>query len=149
MQLCSAAQESLISASAGGFMSQPQSHFCRGGYLLYLVPGLDASISCPTLSQMSDITVGQRPVDRHFDCRLPVCDRGYCMVHCRRDERGILYYTLEYTVKGPAFFRHNLSVYASSRGLLYTLNGQAAQERWEDQRLVQQFEQAAKSFHIM
>lgn len=67
----------------------------------------------------------------------------------RQDGRGTLYYTLEYTVKGPAFFRHNLSVYASSRNLLYTLNGQAAEERWQDKKLVQQFQQAAASFNIL
>ena len=31
---------------------------------------------------------------------------------CRRDENGELYYTCEFTVQSPKFFRHNLSVYA-------------------------------------
>jgi hypothetical protein len=30
----------------------------------------------------------------------------------RRDESGNLYYTMEFTVSAPSFFRHNLSVYA-------------------------------------
>ncbi|KAK9836401.1 hypothetical protein WJX84_007515 [Apatococcus fuscideae] len=67
----------------------------------------------------------------------------------RQDEGGTLYYTLEYTVKGPSFFRHNLSVYASRGGQLYTLNAQAAEERWQDTQLVKQFRRAASSFHIL
>lgn len=41
-------------------------------------------------------------------------------VHCRtRDgEDGQLYYEMEYTVRGPTFFRHNLAVYASRNDLL-------------------------------
>lgn len=34
-----------------------------------------------------------------------------CMC-CRQDENGELYYTCEFTVQSPNFFRHNLSVYA-------------------------------------
>lgn len=34
------------------------------------------------------------------------------VVPCRRDENGELYYTCEFTVQSPKFFRHNLSVYA-------------------------------------
>ena len=32
---------------------------------------------------------------------------------CRYDGTGQLYYNLEYTVKAPQFFRHNISVYAA------------------------------------
>ena len=32
---------------------------------------------------------------------------------CRYDDTGQLYYNLEYTVKSPDFFRHNISVYAA------------------------------------
>lgn len=32
---------------------------------------------------------------------------------CRRDENGELYYTQEFTVQTPNFFRHDLSVYAA------------------------------------
>ena len=32
---------------------------------------------------------------------------------CRHDDTGQLYYNLEYTVKSPQFFRHNVSVYAA------------------------------------
>lgn len=31
----------------------------------------------------------------------------------RRDENGTLYYYLEFTVKSPTLFRHNVSVYAA------------------------------------
>jgi hypothetical protein len=48
----------------------------------------------------------------------------------RRDEKGAVYYTLEYTVQGPAFFRHNVAVYAVSAGQLFTLNAQAPQSLW-------------------
>ena len=34
-------------------------------------------------------------------------------MQCRHDDTGQLYYNLEYTVKSPQFFRHNLSVYAA------------------------------------
>ncbi len=39
---------------------------------------------------------------------------------CRRDESGELYYTLEYTVQSPNFFRHNLSVYAARWACTYS-----------------------------
>ena len=35
------------------------------------------------------------------------------MMLCRTDESGQLYYVLEYTVKRPQFFRHNVSSYAA------------------------------------
>ena len=40
---------------------------------------------------------------------------------CRRDEAGTLYYALEFTVKSPSFFRHNLSVYAARRACIWPL----------------------------
>lgn len=44
--------------------------------------------------------------------RLPVRCRN------REGEDGQLYYEMEYTVRGPSFFRHNLAVYASRNDLL-------------------------------
>ena len=41
---------------------------------------------------------------------LRALTQGLCS---RRDEAGTLYYTLEFTVQSPSFFRHNLSVYAA------------------------------------
>eukprot|EP00887_Chlorella_sp_A99_P007368 scaffold2.g7368.t1 len=41
-----------------------------------------------------------------------------------RREGGRLYYEVEFTVRGPAFYRHNLFAYAARGGLLYTLNFQ-------------------------
>ncbi|KXZ54314.1 hypothetical protein GPECTOR_5g399 [Gonium pectorale] len=41
-----------------------------------------------------------------------------------------LYYTLEYTVRGPRFHRHNVSVYTSRSDLLYTFNAQCPEPRW-------------------
>jgi PsbP len=46
--------------------------------------------------------------------RGPACD----VLH-RRDDNGTLYYYLEFTVRSPALFRHNVSVYA-------------ARQAWED-----------------
>ncbi|CAL5226947.1 g9831 [Coccomyxa viridis] len=65
----------------------------------------------------------------------------------RLDESGELYYTCEFTVQSPKFFRHNLSVYAVRNGLLYTLNGQCREERWE--QLKDDMEVSARSFHIL
>jgi len=49
----------------------------------------------------------------------------------RQDARGVVYYTMEYTVEGPSFFRHNVAVYAvSSAGELYTCSAQAPQSLW-------------------
>lgn len=49
----------------------------------------------------------------------------------RLDEQGTLYYTIEYTVKSPKFHRHNSSVYGIRGGLLYTLNVQCPQDKFE------------------
>ena len=35
-----------------------------------------------------------------------------CHITCREVD-GELYYSLEYTVRSPAFFRHNISIYAT------------------------------------
>ncbi|GLI62450.1 hypothetical protein VaNZ11_005080 [Volvox africanus] len=43
-----------------------------------------------------------------------------------------LYYTLEYTVRGPRFYRHNVSVYAIRNDLLYTFNAQCPEGRWQE-----------------
>ncbi|CAL8464210.1 g3745 [Coccomyxa elongata] len=64
----------------------------------------------------------------------------------RRDESGQLYYTMEFTVRSPNFFRHNLSVYAARDGLLYTLNGQCQDVRWPD--LQADMRVAAESFRV-
>lgn len=49
----------------------------------------------------------------------------------RQDEQGTVYYTIEYTVKSSKFYRHNLSVYGTRGGLLYTLNVQCPQDKFE------------------
>ncbi|KAG0560680.1 hypothetical protein M758_9G004400 [Ceratodon purpureus] len=64
----------------------------------------------------------------------------------RRDERGVVYYTLEYSVQGPAFFRHNVAVYAVSAGELFTLNAQAPQSLWST--VQDQFRVISGSFRI-
>ncbi len=40
----------------------------------------------------------------------------------RRDENGTLYYYLEFTVKSPTLFRHNVSVYAARCAPLSTIH---------------------------
>eukprot|EP00884_Botryococcus_braunii_P011734 jgi/Botrbrau1/20561/Bobra.145_2s0108.1 len=65
----------------------------------------------------------------------------------RRDEAGMLYYTQEFTVKAPTFFRHNISVYAARGTLLYTLNAQAPQEQWREYE--RGLIRAAESFRLI
>ena len=48
----------------------------------------------------------QLPTLQH--CKVSVDAMQY-----RHDDTGQLYYDLEYTVKSPQFFRHNVSVYAA------------------------------------
>ena len=48
-----------------------------------------------------------------------------------RDEDGVLYYTMEYTVKGPSFFRHNISKYAAASDTLYTYNAVCPDDKWD------------------
>ena len=57
-----------------------------------------------------------------YDAHNGTCKMGACLQHCklsvdamqcRHDDTGQLYYNLEYTVKSPQFFRHNVSVYAA------------------------------------
>eukprot|EP00877_Chromochloris_zofingiensis_P014932 jgi/Chrzof1/9693/Cz04g12120.t1_PPD7[v5.2] len=63
------------------------------------------------------------------------------------DETGQLYYLFEYTIKGPAFYRHNLSVLSAQDNLLYTLNVQCPQDKWVRDGAVLQ--QAAQSFKLL
>ncbi|KAA6421967.1 MAG: photosystem II reaction center family [Trebouxia sp. A1-2] len=65
----------------------------------------------------------------------------------RHDDTGQLYYNLEYTVKSPQFFRHNLSVYAARDGLLYTLNAQCPEDKWTTEK--DKLTVAAKSFALL
>ncbi len=44
---------------------------------------------------------------------LQHCKVSVNAMQCRHDDTGQLYYNLEYTVKSPQFFRHNVSVYAA------------------------------------
>jgi len=44
---------------------------------------------------------------------LQHCKVSVDAMQCRHDDTGQLYYNLEYTVKSPQFFRHNVSVYAA------------------------------------
>lgn len=65
----------------------------------------------------------------------------------RHDATGQLYYNLEYTVKSPDFFRHNISVYAARDGLLYTFNSQCPEDRWLSERV--NLSTAANSFRLL
>lgn len=65
----------------------------------------------------------------------------------RYDGTGQLYYNLEYTVKAPQFFRHNISVYAARDGLLYTFNSQCAEDKWEAEKA--KLAVAAQSFSLL
>ncbi|EFJ42626.1 hypothetical protein VOLCADRAFT_97286 [Volvox carteri f. nagariensis] len=50
----------------------------------------------------------------------------------QQQQEQLSYYTLEYTVRGPRFFRHNVSVYTSRNDLLYTFNAQCPEARWTE-----------------
>ncbi|CAM6105064.1 unnamed protein product [Calypogeia fissa] len=58
-----------------------------------------------------------------------------------------LYYYLEYSVKGPTFFRHNLSVYTTSSGMLYSLNAQTPESDWVSVK--SDFGEIANSFKLL
>lgn len=61
---------------------------------------------------------------------------------------GVVYYTIEYTVQGPSFFRHNVAVYAvSSAGELFTLTAQAPQSLWST--VEAQFRVITRSFRLL
>ncbi|EFJ05837.1 hypothetical protein SELMODRAFT_4187, partial [Selaginella moellendorffii] len=63
----------------------------------------------------------------------------------RRDEKAV-YYTLDYCVEAPTFFRHNVAVYTSLKGKLFSLNVQTPQAQWSHQR--EEFIQIANSFKV-
>ena len=59
------------------------------------------------------------------------------------------YYSLEYTVRregAGGFFRHNQSVFAARRGVLYTLNVQCSEEQWP--ALSERLAALGPSFHL-
>ncbi|GFR47691.1 hypothetical protein Agub_g9440 [Astrephomene gubernaculifera] len=62
-------------------------------------------------------------------------------------QQGQLYYTLEYTVQGPRFFRHNLSVYTTRKDMLYTFNAQCPEARWQEDAAV--LRASAASFRLL
>lgn len=64
-----------------------------------------------------------------------------------RDESGELYYMMDFTVFSPRFHRHNVAVYGSRNGLLYTLNAQCSEDGWgrDQEKLLK----AASSFRIL
>lgn len=69
----------------------------------------------------------------------------------RRDGKdGELYYSIEFTVESTSkgWKRHNIAVYGSRNGLLYTLNAQSAESRWTRER-EEQFQRAASTFRIV
>ena len=66
---------------------------------------------------------------------------------CRRDGQGQLYYTADFTVKSPLFYRHNVSVSARRTGVLYTFNSQCPETRWEQERA--NLQSAAESFRVV
>lgn len=65
----------------------------------------------------------------------------------QRSDGSNLYYTLEFTVKGPTFFRHNLSVYSTSNNLLFSLNAQSPEKEWS--RVQNDFIEIANSFKLL
>ncbi|GAB4820124.1 hypothetical protein N2152v2_007170 [Parachlorella kessleri] len=65
----------------------------------------------------------------------------------RVDGAGQLYYTMEFTVRSPTFYRHNLAVYGARNDLLYTLNCQCPETLWKADE--DAFHQAASSFQIL
>ncbi|KAL3134028.1 Thylakoid-anchored PsbP-like protein [Trebouxia sp. C0010 RCD-2024] len=65
----------------------------------------------------------------------------------RYDDIGQLYYNLEYTVKSPDFFRHNISVYAARNGMLYTFNSQCPEDKWATEKT--KLAVAAQSFSLL
>lgn len=60
---------------------------------------------------------------------------------------GPLYYTVEYSVRGPGFERHNVAVYAAANDLLYSLSAQAAESAYTA-GLAADFRAIADSFVI-
>ena len=62
------------------------------------------------------------------------------------DERTS-YYLAEYTVRGPRFFRHNISAYCSRDGYLFTFNGQCPAEQWD--MYGSKLTAAAESFRLL
>eukprot|EP00197_Chlamydomonas_leiostraca_P003089 CAMPEP_0202869636 /NCGR_PEP_ID=MMETSP1391-20130828/12561_1 /ASSEMBLY_ACC=CAM_ASM_000867 /TAXON_ID=1034604 /ORGANISM="Chlamydomonas leiostraca, Strain SAG 11-49" /LENGTH=320 /DNA_ID=CAMNT_0049549973 /DNA_START=13 /DNA_END=975 /DNA_ORIENTATION=- len=59
---------------------------------------------------------------------------------------GQLYYTFEYTIKGPKFYRHNVSVVTGRSDQLFTFNAQVPEVSWErDARMLRA---AADSFQL-
>lgn len=80
-----------------------------------------------------------------FDHTMPcMFDRSPC---CLRTVQGVLYYQIEYTVEGPRFQRHNVSVIASVGESLYTLNVQCPISKWPHDGTALQ--QAAASFQLL
>lgn len=65
----------------------------------------------------------------------------------RRDDMGVVFYTLEFIVEGPAFSRHNVAVYATSGGELFSLNAQSPKALWPN--VQNQFREMANSFRLL
>ncbi len=65
----------------------------------------------------------------------------------RRDDMGVVFYTSEFTVEGPAFSRHNVAVYATSGGELFSLNAQSPKALWPN--VQNQFREMASSFGLL
>ncbi|CAK9874901.1 unnamed protein product [Sphagnum jensenii] len=65
----------------------------------------------------------------------------------RRDNMGVVFYTLEFIVEGPAFSRHNVAVYATSSGELFSLNAQSPKALWPN--VQNQFREMANSFRLL
>ncbi len=65
----------------------------------------------------------------------------------RRDHMGVVFYTLEFIVEGPAFSRHNVAVYATSGGELFSLNAQSPKALWPN--VQNQFREMANSFGLL
>jgi len=65
----------------------------------------------------------------------------------RREDMGVVFYTLEFIVEGPAFSRHNVAVYATSGGELFSLNAQSPKALWPNVK--NQFREMANSFRLL
>lgn len=65
----------------------------------------------------------------------------------KRSANGVVYYTLEYTVQGPSFSRHNVAVYATNAGEFFSLNAQTAEVSWS--KVQDQFRVIADSFKLL
>ncbi|GLJ46151.1 hypothetical protein SUGI_0972280 [Cryptomeria japonica] len=63
------------------------------------------------------------------------------------NDKKITYYNLEYTVQSPTFSRHNVAVYTTFAGQLFTLNAQSPEALWPTMK--GKFYEIADSFKLI